>query len=55
MDSAVVEVESIKMTAENRFDFIDEKFVKNPTSGQFCLWIAELHLGKVRGVYRKSK
>ncbi|MBQ6301904.1 MAG: ASCH domain-containing protein [Bacteroidales bacterium] len=55
MDSAVVEVKSIKMTAENRFDFIDEKFVKNPTSGQFCLWIAELHLGKVRGVYRKSK
>lgn len=54
MDSAVVEVEYIKMTPENRFDLIDDKVVKNPTGGQFCLWIAELHLGKVRGVYRKG-
>ncbi len=53
MDSAVVE--DIKMTPENRFDLIDGKVVKNPTGGQFCLWIAELHLDKVRGVYRKTK
>ena len=26
-----------------------------PDGGQFCIWIAELHLGRVRGVYRKSK
>lgn len=55
MDSAVVEVEYIKMTPENRFDFVNEKVVKNPEGGQFCLWVAELHLGKVRGIYRKSK
>lgn len=55
MDSAVVEVEYIKMTPEKRFDFINEKIVKNPDGGQFCLWIAELHLGKVRGVHRKTR
>ena len=55
MDSAVVEVEYIKMTPEKRFDFIGDKIVKNPEGGQFCIWIAELHLGRVRGVYRKSK
>lgn len=53
MDSAVVE--DIKMPPENRFDLIDSKVVKNPTGGQLCLWIAELHLDKVRGVYRKTK
>lgn len=39
---------------QERFDLLkDGTEIKNP-EGQFCEWILEFHLGRVRGVHRKK-
>ncbi|MGI5847064.1 MAG: type I restriction enzyme subunit R domain-containing protein [Candidatus Cryptobacteroides sp.] len=54
MDSLVVEVAFIKPVPQERFDLLkDGTEIKNP-EGQFCEWILEFHLGRVRGVHRKK-
>ena len=53
MDSAVVEVLSIKAVPHDRFELVDGKVVPNP-QGRFCTWVMELNLGEVRGLHRKA-
>jgi hypothetical protein len=54
MDSAVVEVKSIKAVPQERFEVVDNEPIPDK-NGRFCIWMLELNLGKVRGVYRKQK
>lgn len=56
MDSAVVEVKSMTMAPGERFryDVAHDAMIPNP-EGRYCMWIAELHLGKVRSLYRKKR
>ena len=54
MDSAVVEVLYISVDPQDRHDVTREgKIIPNPEGGQYCNWILEFHLGRVRGVHRK--
>jgi len=55
MDSAVVEVKSMTLSPSNRFryDVANNVPIQNP-DGKYCVWVAELHLGKVRSLYRKQ-
>lgn len=56
MDSAVVEVMYITVDPQNRFDLTpDGKCKANSEGGLYCDWIIEFHLGKVRGLHRKTK
>ena len=56
MDSAVVEVLYISVDAQDRHDVTPEgKTVSNPDGGRYCNWIIEFHLGRVRGLHRKSR
>ena len=56
MDSAVVEVMYITVDPQDRFDLSsDGKYIANPDGGQYCDWIVEFHLGRVRGVHRKQQ
>lgn len=54
MDSAVVEVQSIKAIPQDRFEIVNGDPVPD-ANGRFCTWVLELNLGKIRGVYRKQK
>lgn len=54
MDSAVVEVKSIKAVPQDRFEIVNDQPVPD-ANGRFCTWVLEFNLGKVRGVYRKQK
>lgn len=53
MDSAVVEVKSIKAVPQARFEVVNNEIIPDE-NGRFCSWILEFNLGKVRGVYRKQ-
>lgn len=55
MDSCVVEVDCVKLTPQERFDITPEGKVKRNPEGDFCVWVIEFHLGRVRGVHRKAK
>lgn len=52
MDSAVVEVLSIKAVPTNRFEVKDDQILPDD-NGRFCTWVLEFNLGKVRGLHRK--
>lgn len=52
MDSAVVEVKSIKAVPQDRFEIVNDQPVPD-ANGRFCTWVLEFNLGKVRGTYRK--
>lgn len=54
MDSAVVEVKSIKAVPQDRFEIVDDQPVPD-ANGRFCTWILEFNLGRIRGVYRKQR
>ena len=54
MDSAVVEVKSIKAVPQERFEIVNDQPVPD-ANGRFCTWVLEFNLGNVRGFYRKQK
>jgi hypothetical protein len=55
MDNMVVEVESITMSSSERFDLDSDGNQLPSDNGQFCVWTIELHLGKVRSLYKKHE
>jgi type I restriction enzyme R subunit len=55
MDNMVVEVESITMSSSERFDLDSDGNQLPSDNGQYCVWTIELHIGKVRSLYKKHK
>lgn len=52
MDSAVVEVKYVSASPGKRFDVVGKEIQENP-EGRFCIWVIELHLGKIISLHRK--
>lgn len=54
LDRMVVELKSITMSSSERFDLDSDGNQLPSGNGQFCLWSIELHLGRVRSLYKKQ-
>lgn len=54
MDSAVIEVTDITVSAQNRFEINEDGTCSENDYGRFCAWVVEFHLGGIVSLHRKS-